>query len=468
MQKRLVPKTLTFIAASLLLILLGAAMPTKSSSSNVILVPRDYATIQQAIDRANPGDTIEIASGTYNEKLKITKSIRLVGQGINQTVVSDSGTVVTVDADNVEIRGLSVRDGTYGIFLWYCQNALLRDNEMSGNRWNFGVWGSSVSEFIHDIDSSNKVDGKTLYYWTNRRGGQVPKDAGYVALVNSTEILMKDAMLTSNEQGVLLVSTTNSIVENVTAYGNDVGIDSRWSSNNTIRKSRFASTVLHAVYFEDSHDNAFYENTMLNNILGLELVSCNRNAFYHNNFIENTDQVWQAQTQQTSWQNEDAHAGNYWSDYTGPDANGDGIGDTPYGIDSSNQDNYPLINIYAQEPPRAHAGEDKTVVKNSAEIFDASESFDDVGINQYSWDFGDGTTENGREVSHAYAEVGEYVVTLTVVDLAGKSSSSTLRVTVVEPPLALTWWIVVIGIAAGGILFASLFFWKSRSTKKKK
>jgi hypothetical protein len=101
-------------------------------------------------------------------------------------------------------------------------------------------------------------------------------------------------------------------------------------------------------------------------------------------------------------------------------------------------------------------------------IFNAGESYDDAGISEFTWNFGDGATGNGREVSHAYAEIGEYTVTLTVVDLAGKSGSDTLRVTVVEPPLALTWWILILGLAAGGTLLASLFFWRSRSAKKEK
>ena len=465
MQKQLKPMTL-ILTIGFVLVILRNSTPSKSSSSDVILVPRDYAKIQQAIDRANPGDTIEVASGTYYEKLRITKSIRLVGQGINQTVISENGTVVFVDAaDNVEIRGLSVRAGTYGIFLSYCQNAMLRDNEMSDNRWNFGVWGTSVTEFIHNIDSSNKVDGKTLYYWTNRNGGQVPKDAGYVALINSTGVIVKDATLTSNEQGVLLVSTTNSIVENVTAYGNDEGIDSRWSSNNTITKSRFHSINWRAFYLDQSHNNSVYGNTVFNSKYGLLVQNSTGNTFYHNNIINNIDQAY-TDLSTNSWFNDELEEGNYWSDYAGEDHNGDGVGDTntPWeGLDS-----FPLMELRDFEPPRPIARLDNTAFKGQATIFNAGESYDDAGISEFSWSFGDGATGNGREVSHSYAETGEYTITLTVVDLAGKSSSDTLRVTVVEPPLALTWWILILGLAAGGTLLASLFFWKSRSTKKGK
>jgi len=41
--------------------------------------------------------------------------------------------------------------------------------------------------------------------------------------------------------------------------------------------------------------------------------------------------------------------GNYWSDYAGVDADGDGIGDPPYVIDENNTDRYPLISLWPPE-----------------------------------------------------------------------------------------------------------------------
>jgi hypothetical protein len=48
---------------------------------------------------------------------------------------------------------------------------------------------------------------------------------------------------------------------------------------------------------------------------------------------------------------DDGEKGNYWSDYNGTDADGDGIGDTPYIIDVQNKDRYPLTQLAATPPP---------------------------------------------------------------------------------------------------------------------
>lgn len=63
--------------------------------------------------------------------------------------------------------------------------------------------------------------------------------------------------------------------------------------------------------------------------------------------------------------------------------------------------------------------------------FDGSPSVDPDGeVVDYYWDFGDGTTAEGRMVSHAYREAGDYVVTLRVVDDMGAESTATRTVSV--------------------------------------
>lgn len=73
---------------------------------------------------------------------------------------------------------------------------------------------------------------------------------------------------------------------------------------------------------------------------------------------------------------------------------------------------------------------------------DPSGSSDDVGIESYDWDFGDGTEPVGTVaaelVSHDYTEPGTYTIALTVTDAAALSALSTATVTVFDPATAVS------------------------------
>jgi hypothetical protein len=81
-------------------------------------------------------------------------------------------------------------------------------------------------------------------------------------------------------------------------------------------------------------------------VSGIYLYFSEENMFFHNNLINNAEQVrLYSYTGQNTWDN--GCEGNYWSDYwTGVDLDLDGIGDKPYVIGQSNIDNNPLMNLY--------------------------------------------------------------------------------------------------------------------------
>src|ERR671919_299382 len=80
--------TVAIVAVILGLMLLPTGLKLQTSyATSLITVPRDYPTIQSAIDAASPGDTIKVLPGIYIEPLTISKSLTLVGTGTQSTII---------------------------------------------------------------------------------------------------------------------------------------------------------------------------------------------------------------------------------------------------------------------------------------------------------------------------------------------------------------------------------------------
>ena len=275
--------------------------------------------IQDAVNNATSGETICVKDGLYHENVDVnTAGLTIKSQnGSVNCVVSATNPndhVFYVTADWVNITGFTVKNATgsdmagiylgsadhcnissnnatnnrRGIYLLSSSNNTLTNNTMSGNNYNFGVQGSGLSHYIQKIDTSNKVDGKPIYYWVNHQDEQVPGDAGFVAVVNSTNITVKDLTLTKNGQGVLLAYSGNSRVEDVTASNNEHGIYLICSSNNTLINNTVARDYLdlgfyYGIYLDSSSNNMLISNNATNNYIGgICLSSSNNNVIYNN------------------------------------------------------------------------------------------------------------------------------------------------------------------------------------------
>jgi len=166
---------------------------------------------------------------------------------------------------------------------------------------------------------NNTVNGKPLLYLEDVANYTVDDDVGQVILVNCTGIRVENLNLSHTSVGVQLSWTTNTSISGNTITSNNCGIRLEYSSNNSI-----------------------FGNNIANNQYGIRLDSSSKNSIFHNNFIDNTEQV-SPKRPSNVWDDGYPSGGNYWSDYTGVDADGDGIGDTSYVIDENNVDNYPLM-----------------------------------------------------------------------------------------------------------------------------
>jgi parallel beta-helix repeat protein len=194
---------------------------------------------------------------------------------------------------NVILENIVVSNKAYGMKLDQSSDTLLKDNDMTNNRFNIGVYGTHLQHFIQDIDTSNTVNGKPVYYWVNRQSGKIPTDAGYVAVVNSTSVVVKDLYLSNNGQGVLLAYTTSSFVENVAALNNSCGIHLQFCHNNVLKCNKITPEfrIGDCTLMSNSNSNVVINNKMSNGSFGIQIVYSNNNTILENSLTNNREGI---------------------------------------------------------------------------------------------------------------------------------------------------------------------------------
>jgi parallel beta-helix repeat protein len=138
--------------------------------SYVIRVPFHYPKIQEAIDAANPGDTILVSAGTYYEHLTVDKSLTLVSEGSSTPIIDGNGTdvVIRVRADNVMIDRFVIRDGIYGIKVEWHDFTMVIGNTILNNEAGISFGDSDNNIVIGNtlLDNSVSIDLVDSYYNT--------------------------------------------------------------------------------------------------------------------------------------------------------------------------------------------------------------------------------------------------------------------------------------------------------------
>ena len=341
-------------SCAILLLLFSPLLRCKISvnaSPNIIYVPTNYPTIQEAINHATSGDTIFVHIGTYHEHIVIDKSVSLIGENRNLTIIDGegAGSVIHVAANNVYVSGFTIKEsgmGLYnsGIFIDHSGGNNVTCNTIANSSNGICVYYSTRNNVFNNTISGN-VYGISLYSSSNNKiyGNNAPNNKYGIALRSSDNNKIHDNIASSNKiNGIYAYSSTDNLISGNTALNNYEGIRLDFS-NGSVISDNIVSNNDYGTHLSSSSNNLVFGNTAKNNYYGIYLQSSsNNNTIYHNNF-NNTDQVWSDSV--SDWDHNGE--GNYWSDYSGQDINRDGIGDAPYVINMENQDNRPLMGTYS-------------------------------------------------------------------------------------------------------------------------
>jgi len=226
------------------------------------------------------------------------------------------------------------------------------NNTLSGNLMNFsGIFlsGSLVQLASHSIDDTNFFNNKPVYYSIGELGLESSNftNAGQIILVNYTNSIISGLNVSNGFAISFYYCVNNTISGNIASNNTQYGMYFENCVNNTISGNIANDNGILGMYlFWNCNNNTLLGNSVSNNYYGMALEDSNNNKIFLNNYINNNINAADYGVN-NKWDN--GIIGNHWDDYTGVDANHDGIGDTPYlvpGIAGS-QDNFPIYDNIA-------------------------------------------------------------------------------------------------------------------------
>ena len=292
-----------------------------------------FKNIQDGINAVSDGGTVHVASGNYCNNVVVNRTVFLVGEDKSRTIIDGNYTqdsMLSITANYVSIEGFSI------------QNCIYLGKEKGGI--NIDSWYNNISDVYF---TQNWMDLTVLGRYNNISSCIMDASFWNIKIFADNNSVLENHFSNSYSAVSLTIANGNTI-ENNTITDEYLGISLYESTQNKIATNFEFNCSQKTLTLESySTNNIVIQNTLSNCYQGVnEDTNSGNNTFYHNSIINNTIQV-SLFGAANEWDNGYPSGGNYWSDYNGTDLNEDGIGDTPYVIDPSNQDQYPLMDPFS-------------------------------------------------------------------------------------------------------------------------
>ena len=380
--------------------LLAAAVIAPSATARTLVVSPQgpYADLARALAAARDGDTIVVRGGRHAGPFKVKRQVRLVGEGLPVLDGHGRGTVVELAAPGAALEGFVVRGSGDSLEAEDTGIAVTAPGiVVAANRLEDVLFGVSLSEAHGSVVRGNRIAGKQtpiamrgdpIRVWYSNdvtiEGNDVDRGRD-VVLWYSQALHVRDNVVRGGRYGLHFMYTDDAVVERNRLAGNSVGAYLMYGrglrlSRNVVSGNRGPSgfglglkdmddVLVEANLLTDNRVGAYVDNSprllessvrfrgnvFAFNDFALELMpSVRRNRFTRNSFVDNEVQLsvaGEGRLEGNLWA--ERGVGNYWSDYVGFDADGDGVGDVPYRSEQLYEalmDRRPLLRLFLYSP----------------------------------------------------------------------------------------------------------------------
>ena len=325
--------------------------------------------LQGAIDQADAGDRLLLSAGTYSGPILLSRPVEIIGGPGVIVRGSGKGNVITVKSGGVTLSGLAVTGSGLlletqdsGIFLSReATGAIVENNLIDNNLIGIYIWGAKQSVVRNNIirgrqDLRVNERGNGIQIWNAPgalvEGNDIQFGRDGIFVTTSRENIFRDNIIHNlrfavhymytnksqvinnisrdNEIGyAIMFSTHVDVVDNQSVNDRERGILFNYANRIRVTGNRVTGGAEKCIFIYNSNKNIFHDNLLSDCQIGVQFTAgSEQNEITGNGFVNNRIQVKYVGTRWLEWSRDGR--GNYWSDNSAFDLDGNGIADSAY------------------------------------------------------------------------------------------------------------------------------------------
>lgn len=215
-------------------------------------------------------------------------AILVNSQRVNLTNVDSHGggnALFCSNVDRINLTNSEFYNCNFGVQFLFSSKVKMKNTHIYNNTFNFKIDNDDVNDFYtYDMDTSNTIQGKTIFYVSNISDITVEDDIGFLGLISCHNVTVEE----QNIPGAIIINSNEITLADTLIHDAAVGVYLFASSYTTITNCTIHNAA-YGILLIGSHHNTITECTIYNDIYALNTFGIRGNGASHNNTISNCD-----------------------------------------------------------------------------------------------------------------------------------------------------------------------------------